>query len=80
MGIIYQQSDARAVTVCQNCGRESPLISRALGLCLDCIRKDKKLRVKIPAGVKTDTKVKLRNARQTTDGQPGDIVILVNVR
>ncbi len=40
MGIIYHQSDARAVTVCQNCGRESPLISRALGLCLDCIRKD----------------------------------------
>ena len=52
----------------------------AQGLEKDLIRKDKKLRVKIPAGVKTGTKVRLRNARQTTDGQPGDIVILVNVR
>lgn len=25
---------------CQHCGRESPLISQALGLCVDCIRKD----------------------------------------
>ncbi len=52
----------------------------AQGLEKDLIRKDKKLRVKIPAGIKTGTKVRLRNARQTTDGQPGDIVILVNVR
>ena len=52
----------------------------AQGLEKDLIRKDKKLRVKIPAGVKAGTKVRLRNARQTTDGQPGDIVILVNVR
>jgi len=52
----------------------------ARGLEKDLIRKGKKLRVKIPAGVKTGTKVRLRNARQTTDGQPGDIVILVNVR
>jgi len=28
------------VTVCQLCGRESPLISQGLGLCLDCIRGD----------------------------------------
>ena len=27
-------------TTCQHCGRKSPLISQALGLCLDCIRKD----------------------------------------
>lgn len=25
---------------CQHCGKESPLISRALGLCADCIRED----------------------------------------
>ena len=52
----------------------------AQGLEKDLIRKGKKLRVKIPAGVKTGTKVRLRNARQTTDSQPGDIVILVKVR
>jgi len=38
--IFHRQSSAGAVTVCQHCGRGSPLISQALGLCLDCIRKD----------------------------------------
>jgi len=28
------------MTNCQHCGRESPLISQALGLCVDCIRSD----------------------------------------
>ena len=52
----------------------------AQGLEKDLIRKGKKLKVKIPAGVKSGTKVKLRNARQITDGQPGDIIILVKVK
>jgi DnaJ-class molecular chaperone len=46
----------------------------------DLVRKGKKLRVKIPAGVKTGTKIRLRNARQITDGQPGDIIIKVKVK
>jgi len=50
------------------------------GLEKNLTRKGKKLRVKIPAGVKTGTKVRLRNARQITDGQPGDIIILVKVK
>ncbi|MFC1903964.1 DnaJ domain-containing protein [Chloroflexota bacterium] len=52
----------------------------AKGMEKDLTRRGKKLRVKIPAGVKTGTKVRLRNARQTTDGQPGDIIILVKIR
>jgi curved DNA-binding protein len=52
----------------------------ARGLEKDLKRKGKKLRVKIPAGVKTGTKVRLRNARRITDGQPGDIIILVKVK
>ena len=52
----------------------------AQGLEKDLVRRNKKLRVKIPAGVKTGTKVRLRNARQVTDGQPGDIMILVKVK
>ena len=52
----------------------------AQGLEKDLVRKGKKLRVKIPAGVKTGMKVRLRNARQKTDGQPGDIIILVRVK
>jgi len=52
----------------------------ARGLEKDLVRKGKKLRVKIPTGVKTGTKVRLRNARRITDGQPGDIIILVKVK
>ena len=44
------------------------------------MRKGKKLNVKIPAGVKTGSKVRLRNARQVTDGQPGDILIHIKVQ
>ena len=51
----------------------------ARGLEKDLVRRGKKLRVKIPAGVKSGMKVRLRNARQMTDGQPGDILIQVKV-
>ena len=43
-------------------------------------RRGKKLEVKIPAGVRTGKVVRLRNARQTIDGSPGDIVIKVVVK
>jgi curved DNA-binding protein len=43
-------------------------------------RKGKKLEVKIPAGVRTGSVVKLRNARQISDGVPGDILIKVVVK
>jgi len=46
----------------------------------DLVRRGKRLRVRIPAGVKNNTKVRLQNARLTTDGQPGDIIILVKVK
>ena len=52
----------------------------AQGMEKDLTRKGKKLRVKIPAGVKPGTTIRLRNARQITDGQPGDILILVKVK
>jgi curved DNA-binding protein len=43
-------------------------------------RKGKRLEVKIPAGVKTGKVVILRNARQISDGLPGDILIKVIVK
>ena len=46
----------------------------------DLVRRGKKLRVKIPAGIESGMEVRLRNARQTTDGQPGDILIQVKVK
>jgi curved DNA-binding protein len=52
----------------------------ARGLQKDLKRRGKTLRVKIPAGVETGSKVRLRNACQITDGQPGDIMILVKVK
>jgi curved DNA-binding protein len=52
----------------------------ARGMEKDLIRKGKKLRVKIPAGVKSGTKIRLHNARKVTDGQPGDIIIQVYVK
>jgi curved DNA-binding protein len=44
------------------------------------MRKGKKLEVKIPAGVRTGNVVRLRNARQISDGSPGDILIKVIVK
>jgi len=44
------------------------------------VRKGKKLRVKIPAGIKSGTRIRLRNARLTTDGLPGDIFVKVLVK
>ena len=52
----------------------------ARGIEKDLTRKGKKLRVKIPKGIKTGTLLKLKNARQITDGQPGDITILVKIK
>jgi len=43
-------------------------------------RKGKSLEVKIPAGVRTGNVVRLRNARQISDGSPGDILIRVVVK
>lgn len=43
-------------------------------------RRGKKLKVRIPPGVKTGSKVRLRGARRVTDGQPGDILVNIKVR
>jgi curved DNA-binding protein len=50
------------------------------GMEKDLVRKGKRLRVKIPAGIKSGTRIRLQNARQTTDGLPGDIYIKVIVK
>jgi curved DNA-binding protein len=43
-------------------------------------RKGKRLEVNIPPGIKPGKVVKLRNARQITDGQPGDILVKIKVK
>jgi len=42
-------------------------------------RNSKKLKVKIPANVRTGSKIKLKNALHLTDGRPGDIIIHIRV-
>jgi DnaJ-class molecular chaperone len=43
-------------------------------------RRGKRLEVRIPPRVKTGDVVKLRNARQTSDSLPGDILIRITVK
>ncbi len=43
-------------------------------------RRGKKLEVDIPAGVIAGSTIKLTNALQLTDGQPGDILIQIKVK
>jgi len=43
-------------------------------------RRGKRLEVKIPPGIKTGCVVRLKNARQISDGSPGDILIKVIVK
>jgi curved DNA-binding protein len=52
----------------------------ARGMDKDLPRNGKKLRVKIPARLKSGARIRLRNARLTTDGVPGDIYITVKVK
>ena len=52
----------------------------AHGLEKDLVRKGKKIRVKIPAGVKSGSKVELKNALQITDNRTGDITIQIKVK
>jgi curved DNA-binding protein len=50
------------------------------GMEKDLVRSGRKLRVRIPAGVESGTRIRLSNARLTTDRVPGDIYIKVNVQ
>jgi DnaJ-class molecular chaperone len=50
------------------------------GMEKDLTRNGKRLRVKIPARTRPGTKIRLSNARLTTDGIPGDIYITVKVK
>ncbi|MFC1963789.1 DnaJ domain-containing protein [Chloroflexota bacterium] len=52
----------------------------AKGLDKDLVRKGRKLKVNIPAGVKTGNKIRLRNALKVTDGKSGDIIIHIKVK
>ena len=46
----------------------------------ELVRNGKRLKVSIPPNVKTGSKIRLNNALEKTDRQPGDIVITIKVR
>jgi curved DNA-binding protein len=45
----------------------------------ELVRHGKHFKVTIPAGVRTGAKIRLKNALETTDGRPGDIIVTVKV-
>jgi curved DNA-binding protein len=49
------------------------------GMEKELVRKGKRLKVKIPPGVNIGSRIRLKNALKTTDGQPGDIIISIKV-
>jgi DnaJ-class molecular chaperone len=50
------------------------------GVEMELVRNGKRLKVKIPAGAKNGSRIRLRNALKTTDGQLGDIFISIKVK
>jgi DnaJ-class molecular chaperone len=71
-----QRSDSQSVNYEITITRQQA----AHGMEKDLTRNGKRLRVTIPARIKSGMKIRLRNARLTTDGVPGDIYIKVNVK
>ncbi len=50
------------------------------GMEKELVRKETRLKVTIPAGVNTGSKVRLKNALKATDGHSGDIIINIKVK
>ncbi|HYO80337.1 MAG TPA: molecular chaperone DnaJ, partial [Bryobacteraceae bacterium] len=82
--VVYQQSFLQVRRTCGQCNGRGQIVRRP---CVECkgaayIRKDRKLKVNIPAGVDTGTRV-----RVTGEGQPGanggphgDLYVFISVR
>jgi molecular chaperone DnaJ len=82
--VIYQQSFLSVRRTCSQCNGRGQLIRRA---CIECkgeayIRVDRKLKVNIPAGVDTGTRMKLVNEGQpgAAGGPPGDLYVVIKVQ
>lgn len=50
------------------------------GIEKELVRNGKRLKIKIPAGAKMGSRIRLRNALKTTDSQPGDIIITIKIK
>lgn len=82
--VLYSQGFVQLRQTCQTCGGRGKLIRRA---CPECrgkgaVRKDRKLKVNIPAGVDTGTQMRLSGEGQASQngGPAGDLYVVIRVR
>jgi molecular chaperone DnaJ len=82
--VIYQQSFLQIRRTCGQCGGRGQIIRRP---CTQCrgeryVRTERKLKVNIPAGVDTDTRLRLTNEGQPggNGGPAGDLYVVVKLK
>jgi molecular chaperone DnaJ len=82
--VIYQQSFLSVRRTCSQCGGRGQIIRRP---CTECkgeayIRKERKLKVNIPAGVDTGTRVRVAGEGQpgANGGGYGDLYVFISVK
>jgi molecular chaperone DnaJ len=82
--VIYQQSFLQIRRTCNQCGGRGQIVRRP---CTQCrgeryVRTERKLKVNIPAGVDTGTKLRLSNEGQPglNSGPSGDLYVVVKVK
>ena len=82
--VIYQQSFLQIRRTCGQCNGRGQIIRRA---CTSCrgegqVRSERKLKVNIPAGVDTGTRLRLAQEGQpgANGGPPGDLYVIIKVR
>jgi len=81
--VIYQQSFLSIRKTCPTCGGRGKVIRHACTVCKGegYSRSEKKLKVNIPAGVDTGTRLRLANEGNPgpPGGQPGDLYVVLKV-
>jgi molecular chaperone DnaJ len=82
--VIFQQSFLSVRRTCSQCNGRGQIIRRP---CQDCkgegyLRKERKLKVNIPAGVDTGTRLRLTGEGQpgVNGGPPGDLYVFISVK
>ena len=82
--VIYQQSFLQIRRTCNQCGGRGQIVRRP---CTQCrgerhVRTERKLKVSIPAGVDTGTRLRLSNEGQSglNSGAPGDLYVVIKVK
>ncbi len=82
--VIYQQSFLQIRRTCNQCGGRGQIIRRP---CTQCrgeryVKNERKLKVNIPAGVDTGTRLRLSNEGQPglNSGPPGDLYVVIKVK